>query len=283
MYLYLLGPMVATVFAIVWAIMDGVPWPFIAIFAGLSILIALGVTAGNHRLFTHASYKTKKWVATLLGIWSHMGLQGSILWWCAVHFLHHEYSDEIGDPHTPYIYGKEHPPGWRGFWHAHFGWLLYNHPIPDNIVRRRLTDRNTEIGQVVYAVDRRAILWVTLSFLIPTLLGYVYMPSWRGAVLGLLWGGLVRMCFVQHTTWIVNSVCHMWGTQPFTTKDFSRDNELAAIVTLGEGYHNGHHKKPWLACHGLLRPWRDATYQFIRLLEKVGLAWDVRHPGRTIS
>ncbi len=123
-------------------------------------------------------------------------------------------------------------------------------------------------------------LWVLLGLLIPAVLGGVLTLSWTGVLLGFIWGGLVRVFLVHHVTWSINSVCHIWGTQPFRCHDESRNNAIFGVLALGEGWHNNHHAFPTSARHGL-RWWQlDVSYLIIRAMALVGLARDVRLPSR---
>jgi stearoyl-CoA desaturase (Delta-9 desaturase) len=121
-------------------------------------------------------------------------------------------------------------------------------------------------------------LWVTLGLLLPAVLGGLVYGGWMGALLGLIWGGLVRIFFVHHVTWSINSVCHLWGRQAFAVRDQSKNNLLFGILGLGEGWHNNHHAFPGSARHGLKWHQIDASYWIIRSLALVGLAWQVRLP-----
>ena len=122
-------------------------------------------------------------------------------------------------------------------------------------------------------------LWAALGFLIPAAIAGVVTKSWTGALLGFLWGGLVRVFFVHHITWSINSVCHLWGYRSFRSHDESRNNVVFGVIGLGEGWHNNHHAFPTSARHGL-RWWEfDASYLIIRGMELVGLAWKVKVPS----
>jgi stearoyl-CoA desaturase (delta-9 desaturase) len=122
-------------------------------------------------------------------------------------------------------------------------------------------------------------LWVFLSFAIPTAIAFAVTGTWMGALLGLLWGGAVRVFLVHHITWSINSVCHLWGSRPFDSHDHSRNNAIFGILAFGEGWHNNHHAFPTSARHGL-RWWEfDASYWIIRGMELVGLARAVRVPS----
>jgi stearoyl-CoA desaturase (delta-9 desaturase) len=133
--------------------------------------------------------------------------------------------------------------------------------------------------RVVCWVSRLFPAWVLLGLLIPTVLGGVLTSSWTGALLGLIWGGFVRVFFVHHVTWSVNSVCHFWGSRPYNTRDHSRNNPIFGLLALGEGWHNNHHAFPNSARHGL-KWWQiDIAYMVIRAMELVGLATNVRLPS----
>jgi stearoyl-CoA desaturase (delta-9 desaturase) len=103
--------------------------------------------------------------------------------------------------------------------------------------------------------------------------------SWMGALLGFFWGGLARIFLVHHVTWSVNSICHLWGSRPFCGDDESRNNPIVGVLAMGEGWHNNHHAFPNSARHGLWWWQLDFSYLIIRLLELLGLAWDVKVPA----
>ena len=128
-------------------------------------------------------------------------------------------------------------------------------------------------------VDQLYFFWVFLGIAIPATIVGLWTGTWQGAVSGLIWGGLVRICLMQHVTWSINSVCHVWGSREFTSGDHSTNNWICAVLALGEGWHNNHHAFPTSARHGL-RWWQiDMSYWFIRGLSAIGLAWKVRVPA----
>ena len=94
---------------------------------------------------------------------------------------------------------------------------------------------------------------VLLSLALPALAGYVVSGTIAGAATGLLWGGLVRIFFVHHVTWSVNSVCHFLGSRRFDTDDHSTNVFWLALPSLGESWHHNHHAFPRSAVHGLKR------------------------------
>ncbi len=240
------------------------------IFAVSYLLSGFGITAGYHRLFTHRSFKTTPFLRGVFAVLGSTAIQGSTPDWVADHRKHHTYTDELGDPHSPHV-GHE---GGRlqGFLHAHFGWLF----AQEKASRRRYVPDLLE-DPVVMAVHRRFPAIVLVSyFLAPFAAGLLATRKLRGALGGFLWGGAMRIFFLHHATWSVNSVCHLWGARPFQTRDQSRNNPLVAVVGLGEGNHHNHHAFPRSAKHGLEKWQFDPTWWLIASMEKAGLAWDVQ-------
>ncbi len=247
----------------------------ITLLAVMYSLTILGVTVGFHRQFTHKSFDTVPAVRMLLAIFGSMSAEGSVITWCAVHRMHHQHSDHEGDPHSPHLHGG----GFRGFlkgvWHSHMGWLFQAHPkglnryVPDLLADKALL-----------RVDRLFPLWVLIGFVIPTAIGGLVTGTWMGALLGFLWGGLVRVFLMHHVTWSVNSICHIWGSKDFRSHDESRNNWLFGVIGFGEGWHNNHHAFPTSARHGL-KWWQiDFSYVVIRVLNLLGLAWNIRIPAK---
>src|SRR4029079_80496 len=125
-------------------------------------------------------------------------------------------------------------------------------------------------------IQRLQLLWLFLGLLLPALICYAINPTWEVATAGLLWGGLLRIAVTSQVTFLVNSVCHLWGARPFQSRDDSRNNGLVAFLALGEGWHNNHHAFPTSARHGLLPGQSDTSYAIIRLLARMGLAWNIK-------
>jgi stearoyl-CoA desaturase (Delta-9 desaturase) len=253
-------------------------WVYLAIAVGMGLATSFGVTVGFHRLFTHKSFKTIAPVRFILASLGSMAVQGPVIEWAGVHRRHHQHSDTEEDPHSPHAHadgrwGTGIMATLRGMYHAHMGWLF--------IGRQRGLGRYTKdlhSDPVLRFVNRHFRWMVLLGLLLPALLGGLLTMSWLGLLLGFLWGGLVRILVVHHLTWSVNSVCHIWGTQPFRTTDESRNNAIVGILGLGEGWHNNHHAFPTSARHGL-RWWEiDFSYLLIRSMALVGLAREVRVP-----
>jgi stearoyl-CoA desaturase (delta-9 desaturase) len=251
----------------------GFRWIELGLFLGMYVLTALGITVGYHRLFTHKSFETNRVVQFILAVLGSMAVQGPLLQWVAQHRRHHQHSDQDHDPHSPHMHGAGMLGLVRGLWHAHLGWVFQADP-PD--LGRYVKDLRQ--SRTLRAVSALFPLWVVVGLLLPTVLGGLLTWSWTGAVLGLVWGGLVRVFLVHHVTWSVNSICHLWGGRPYQTGDHSRNNFVFGILAMGEGWHNNHHAFPTSARHGL-RWWQvDMSYWFIRGLALLGLAWRIRTP-----
>ena len=122
-------------------------------------------------------------------------------------------------------------------------------------------------------------VWVILSLVFPAALAGLLTLSWTGALLGFLWGGLVRIFVVQHITFSINSLCHMFGRRVYQSGDDSRNNVLCGFLAQGEGWHNNHHAFPTSARHGLEWWQLDTTWLVIRCMERLGLAWNVQLPS----
>jgi stearoyl-CoA desaturase (delta-9 desaturase) len=236
----------------------------------------MGITIGYHRLYTHKSFEASPAVAWTFGILGSMAVQGPLMWWATTHRRHHQHSDHEEDPHSPHAGREPGLGGWiRSFAHAHIGWL-FDRELRGSVLRYApdlAADRRAQ------AISRTFPLWVALGFAIPALIGGLVTQSWMGALLGFLWGGVIRMFLVHHATWSVNSVCHIWGWQTYRSGDHSRNNPAMGILAMGEGWHNNHHAFPASARHGLQWWQFDISWITIRSLAAVGLVSGIRLPS----
>jgi stearoyl-CoA desaturase (delta-9 desaturase) len=247
-------------------------WPDLVVLAVTYLLTGLGVTVGFHRLFTHRSFKTSTPVRALLGALGSAAVEGPVIEWVSNHRMHHRFSDQPGDPHSPHV---DHGSGWRGalagLFHAHVGWIFKG----DAMANAERYGKDLLDDPVARFIDRTFLLWVLAGLAFPFGLGVALTGSIAGGLTGLLWGGAVRLFFVHHATFSINSLCHFFGRQRFETHDESRNLLWLALPTLGEAWHNNHHAFPTSARHGL-RWWQlDRSAWLISGLERLGLAWDV--------
>ncbi len=244
----------------------------LAIAAAMYLLTAIGITVGFHRLLTHRSFQTSKSIEYVFAVLGSMAVQGPVISWVADHRKHHAHTDEEGDPHSPHVGHGDGVGGvLGGLWHAHSGWLMSTQGRAD--WKRYAPDLCEDRGMRL--IGRRFVPLVLLSLAIPTLAGYLLSGTLAGAATGLLWGGLVRIFFVHHVTWSVNSLCHFLGSRRFKTDDRSTNVFWLSLPSLGESWHHNHHAFPRSAVHGLKRWEPDPSALVISTMEKLGLAWNV--------
>lgn len=247
----------------------------IALFASLWLATGLGLTVGFHRYFSHQSFSTTRPVALLLLILGSMAARGPMVSWAAMHRRHHQRTDREGDLHSPNLHGAGLGGRLRGFLHAHVAWMMrHDYPNIAYYVPDLLKDR------AIARFNRHYYWWVVLGLLLPTLIGGLATHRLAGAATGFLWGGAVRIFVVEHTMSAINSLCHLVGTRRFVMRDEnSRNNAWLSLPTWGEACHNNHHAFPGSAAFGLRWYEMDPGFWFIRALQAVGLAWDVRLPS----
>jgi Fatty-acid desaturase len=265
-------PFIATLAAIVLLWNSLVRPADLAIAAVMYLLTAVGITVGFHRLLTHRSFQTPKPLEYTFAILGSMAVQGPVIAWVADHRKHHAHTDEEGDPHSPHVAPDGGVRGvFSGLWHAHTGWLLSTQGRAD--WKRYAPDLYEDPG--MRTISRHFVALVFVSLAIPAVAGYIVSGTLVGALTGLLWGGLVRIFFVHHITWSVNSVCHFLGSRRFDTDDRSTNVFWLALPSLGESWHHNHHAFPRSAVHGLKRWEPDPSALIISGLEKLGLARNV--------
>jgi stearoyl-CoA desaturase (Delta-9 desaturase) len=261
-------PFAAFIVALVLLWNTAVGWTDLAILGGMYVVTAFGVTVGFHRLLTHRAFQTHKPVQYGLAAAGSMAVQGPVIDWVADHRKHHAHTDTEGDPHSPHV---GHGSGLAGLWHAHVGWLFDSNGQADR--RKYAPDLMDDAG--MRWLNRHFQWLVALTLLLPFGAGLALTGSLVGGLTGLLWGGLVRIFFVHHVTWSINSICHFYGRRRFETHDQSTNVWWLSVLSLGESWHHNHHAFPRSAFHGL-RKWElDPTGLVIRGMQKLGLAWNV--------
>ena len=217
----------------------------------------LGIGMGYHRLLTHRGYKTYRWVEYFLAWCGTLALEGGPIFWVATHRVHHQKSDKEGDPHTPR----------EGGWWAHAGWILRGEGLhqDSSLLRRYVPD---------LARDRFHVWLSTWHWTTNIAVGLVLLAF--GGIPYVLWGIFFRTTWGLHSTWLVNSATHIWGSRRFPTRDDSTNNWWVALLTFGEGWHNNHHAHPTSARHGLAWYELDINWIGISALRAIGLIWDVK-------
>jgi stearoyl-CoA desaturase (delta-9 desaturase) len=232
----------------------------------------MGITVGFHRLLAHRSFETSPAGRAAFGILGTMAMQGPVIRWVTNHRKHHAYPDEEGDPHSPHLTGHSGVRGAvAGLWHAHVGWIFEDDRAPRERYARDLLN-----DPAISFVDRTAAVWVIAGLVLPFALGLGITGTLGGALIVLLWGGPVRIFFVHHFTFAINSLCHFLGSRRFQTDDESRNLPLLAPFSFGECWHNNHHAFPTSAFHGHRKFEIDPGGWLIRGLERLGLVWNVQ-------
>ncbi|MDM7922442.1 MAG: fatty acid desaturase [Pyrinomonadaceae bacterium] len=221
------------------------------------IVGSLGVGLGWHRLLTHRSFQTPKWLEYLLTILGTMSMQDPPDKWVATHRMHHKYVDTDRDPHSAR----------PGFWWPQLGWVVWGRAQDHDAetMRRYIPDLMKD--PVHRLISRYYLVPIALSAVLLFAVG-----GWQFVV----WGVAARVVLGWHTTWFVNSLAHMYGSRPHETRDLSTNNWFVAILTFGEGWHNNHHAFPTSARHGLDWHQFDMNWITIRIFEKLGWAKKIR-------
>jgi stearoyl-CoA desaturase (delta-9 desaturase) len=217
----------------------------------------LGISMGYHRLHTHRSYQVPLALEYFFAVCGTLTLEGGPIFWVATHRLHHQKSDQPGDPHSPL----------DGGWWAHMGWLLLGETKHSNasLFSKYAPDLTRD----------RFYVWLNNYHWVPMVVLGVLLYA-TGGLPFVLWGICLRVVVGLHCTWLVNSATHMWGSRRFETRDDSRNNLLIALITSGEGWHNNHHAHPTSARHGLAWYEFDLSWIQIKILKSLGIAKAVR-------
>ena len=262
-------PFIGTLVAIVMLWNRAVDLTDLILLVVMYMITAVGITVGFHRLLTHRAFASYPWVERTFAVLGSLSVQGSVMDWVADHRKHHAHTDREGDPHSPHI---GHGSGLSGLWHAHVGWLLETQGQADWKKYAAELYEDPAMRRIGRWFPQLALL----SLLVPAAAGWALHDfTAAGALRGLVWGGLVRIFFVHHVTWSVNSVCHFFGSRRFDIDDHSTNVGWLAVLSLGESWHHNHHAFPRSAYHGL-RWWEiDPSGLIIAGMQKVGLAWNV--------
>jgi sn-1 stearoyl-lipid 9-desaturase len=216
----------------------------------------LGITLGWHRLVTHRSFQTPKWLEYFLVFCGTLSVQGGPIWWVGLHRHHHLYSDQSVDHHDS---GK-------GFWWSHMEWMLRDVPAEAEVAKFTKDIADDRFYQFLekYFLPIQVVLAVILYSI----------GGWPFVV----WGVFLRMIFVYHITWFVNSATHKFGYRTYNSNDRSTNCWWVALLAYGEGWHNNHHAFQYSARHGL-KWWEiDLTWMMIRALKMLRLAKKIRLP-----
>jgi stearoyl-CoA desaturase (delta-9 desaturase) len=270
---FVVVPMLAVLAAAPLAWGWGLGWRDIVIAVVFYEVSGLGISMGFHRYFTHGSFKATRAFKIALAVAGTLAIEGPVLTWVADHRRHHKYSDREGDPHSPWRFGTDWKALTKGLGYAHIGWLFgRNRTSQEKFCPDWLADSD------VSRISRWFPQLTAVSLLAPAVIGGLWAWSWVGALTAFFWASLVRVAFLHHVTWSINSICHTFGKEEFETRDRSRNVNWLAILSFGESWHNLHHADPTCARHGALKGQIDMAARLIWVAEKVGWVRDVRWP-----
>ena len=218
---------------------------------------SLGIGMGYHRLLTHRGYRVPKGIEYLLTVCGMLALEGGPINWVVTHRIHHSRSDREGDPPSPR----------DGGWWAHVGWILVGRAMQyePKVLAHYAPELTSDPGHVL----------LNRFYYVPLVVCGVALLAVGGWPL-VMWGIFLRVTVGLHSTWLVNSATHMWGSRRFETRDDSRNNWWVALLSFGEGWHNNHHAHPSSARHGLAWFELDLNWWGIRTLQFLGLAKAVK-------
>lgn len=247
----------------------GVSLTAIIFFILFSYAKGFGTTAGFHRYFTHKSFKTSRFFQFVLAFLGSSALQGSVLSWTAVHKYHHKVSDSKEDFISPVQKGL--------FWTQFACWSFFPHSLDG----KKINDFDS-YPEILW-LDRNWMLPGLLQIPVLYLLGYyleIYFPSLNTSGLQLVvWGFFISTVYNYHLIGLVNGWCHLWGSKPYDTKDNSRNNFIIAILTMGEGWHNNHHRFPYSERQGIEWWQIDISHAILVFLSWFHIVYDLKEPG----
>ncbi len=239
----------------------GTSWPSIGVFVFYLAATGLSITAGYHRLFAHYSYEANRMVKLFYLLFGAAACENSALRWSLDHRNHHRFVDQEGDPYNIRY----------GFFYAHIGWVFFKHPDYFKNLE------NSSFDCVRDLMKDPLVRWQHKFYLpiaifvgggLPLLIGY-----FLGNTLGcFLLAGVTRTVIVHHSTFLINSLCHFMGKQPYSLGDTSRDSPFVALLTCGEGYHNFHHRFQYDYRNGVRWYHYDPTKWLIKTLQALRLA-----------
>jgi stearoyl-CoA desaturase (Delta-9 desaturase) len=232
-------------------------WAYVALWAGAHFVRAVGLTLAFHRYYAHRAFKMGR---VTRFVWTFIGtaaMQKGPLWWAGHHVNHHKFADRDGDPHSPMV---------SGVYYAHLGWFL-NDTKYDRVEATNPVIRDFSTVPEIAFLDR--------FFGVPPVMMAVALYL-AGGVPWVVWGFCLPTMTLAHATFAINSINHMFGSRRFETVDESRNNPLTAFFAAGEGWHNNHHRFQRAARNGFYWWEFDITWYVIRLMQAVGLAWDVQ-------
>jgi stearoyl-CoA desaturase (Delta-9 desaturase) len=270
-----LFPLIGVIVSIPIVLIIGINSIDICMFILMAVLSSIGIEIGYHRYLSHNSFKTNNILRMALAIMGCIAGEGPPIYWVATHRRHHQYSDKIGDPHSPNLTGTGFKNKLRGLWHAHLGWI-----VDLELTNTALYTKELLKDSSLYSINKYYFLWFLSGLITPGIIEGIITQSWRGFLSGILWGGIIRIFVAQNLTYSINSLCHVYGNVFLKTEDKSKNiGGILAILTWGSSYHNNHHAFPNTAINQFTWWQVDLSGLLLRILESIGLVWELKYPS----
>jgi stearoyl-CoA desaturase (delta-9 desaturase) len=233
---------------------------------GLYFFRMFAITGFLHRYFSHKTYSTSRAFQFIMALWCSLAVQRGALWWAYTHRHHHKHSDEEDDKHSPVV---------DGFWWAHIGWITSKKNFPTDYSKITDLAKYPELVFLNRFDTLIPILFAGSLYGLGAYLGAQGVDT-SGAQL-LIWAFFISTTVLFHGTSCINSLAHVWGTKRFkTTDDESRNSFILTLITLGEGWHNNHHRYQATTKQGFYWWEFDPTYYLLKMLSWTGLIWGLK-------
>lgn len=259
--------------ACILALWVGVSWVAVAVCLFLYFVRMFAITGGYHRYFSHRTYKTSRVFQFLLAWLGASSAQKGPIWWASHHRHHHKHSDTEEDPHSPWTHSV---------WHAHVGWVLDPQFIETRVEHVKDLMRFPELRWLDRYHLLPPIALGVFVFFLGAWLNYSFPGLETNGWQMLIWGFFMSTVLLYHGTFCINSFTHIFGSRRFETGDESRNNLLLALITLGEGWHNNHHRYPGSERQGFYWWEIDISHYILKVLSWFGVVWELRRPPEKI-
>jgi len=250
-------------------------WSWFAVWAAVALYFVrmFAVTGIFHRYFSHKTYSTSRLGQFLLALWTGTTVQRGALWWAYHHRHHHQHSDDPEDAHSPHVHG---------FWWAHIGWITSKRNFPTDYSKIKDLAKYPELVWLNRFDIVVPVLFATSLFLLGSYLETAAPALGTSGGQLLVWGFFISTTVLFHGTASINSFTHLWGNRRFNTTDDSRNSFILALITLGEGWHNNHHRYQSSTRNGFYWWEIDPTYYGLKLLSWTGFIWGLKPVPKSI-
>ncbi len=257
------------------AIFTGFSWPAILMCLFMYYFRMFAITGAYHRYFSHRTYKTSRFFQFILAFWGASSAQQGPLWWAAHHRHHHKYSDTPDDVHS----ARQ-----RGLWWSHVGWILCKKYSRTNVEAVKDLTKYQELLFINRYHSIAPIVLATAIYFFGAFLQHAAPGLHTNGLQMVTWGFFTSTTLLYHGTFCINSLCHLIGKKRYETGDDSKNSFVLSMVTLGEGWHNNHHRFPFAESQGIFWWEIDITHYILKVFSWVGLVWDIQsHPRELIG